>query len=199
MQSVAGYESQATEAATAAKRIDGWFTFAESLELYEMARKGLLISPSILEIGSYKGKSTSVLGRACKDSGYGKVYAVDPHAGHLWQNAPDLPPTLAAFQANIRAAELEQYVVALVMKSAEVHGIDPVGAVFIDGLHDYENVRADFQVATRFLAPGGYISFHDMNENGPFRVVNEALETGLYERVSRVDELGVLRLIKRVP
>ena len=34
--------------------------------------------------------------------------------------------------------------------------------VFVDGLHEYQQVRRDVENALRFIEPGGYIALHDM-------------------------------------
>ena len=33
--------------------------------------------------------------------------------------------------------------------------------MFIDGLHDYANVAMDFHHFERWIAPGGFVAFHD--------------------------------------
>ncbi|MCC9620843.1 class I SAM-dependent methyltransferase [Thalassospira sp. MA62] len=39
---------------------------------------------------------------------------------------------------------------------------DMFDVVFIDGLHEYEQVRRDAENALKFLKPGGWIAFHDL-------------------------------------
>ncbi|MCA6361668.1 MAG: class I SAM-dependent methyltransferase [Bacteroidetes bacterium] len=42
------------------------------------------------------------------------------------------------------------------------------GLVYIDGNHDYDDCRRDFENAHRFLAPGGFILFDDSADGSPF-------------------------------
>ena len=44
--------------------------------------------------------------------------------------------------------------------------------LFIDGNHTYEGVRADFEIYSKFVRPGGIIAFHDIGENEEGGVYN---------------------------
>lgn len=61
----------------------------------------------------------------------------------------------------------------------EVRGIlkgRTVDFLFIDGDHEYEGVRRDFELYEPLVAPGGLIAFHDVNEShwpGVIRLWNE--------------------------
>jgi len=70
----------------------------------------------IVEIGSWKGRSTIVLAAGARAGAGGPVYAVDPHQG-LPQRGGE--PTFAAFQANIAAAGVADLVRPLQQCSAE--------------------------------------------------------------------------------
>ncbi|WP_218280645.1 class I SAM-dependent methyltransferase [Verrucomicrobium spinosum] len=53
--------------------IEGWFTWKEALSLYELA-KALPSNSTVVEIGSWKGRSTYCLAQGLKD---GSVHAID--------------------------------------------------------------------------------------------------------------------------
>src|SRR5256885_7585861 len=61
--------------------VPGWLTDEEGEALYELARvctgKGVIV-----EIGSWKGKSTICLGRGSQAGAALPVYAIGPHAGY---------------------------------------------------------------------------------------------------------------------
>jgi predicted O-methyltransferase YrrM len=64
----------------------------------------------------------------------------------------------------------------------------PFDIVFIDGAHDYESVKADIDVALKFLADDGVLAFHDYRaypgehdgrwDEGVSRAVNELIVDG---------------------
>jgi cephalosporin hydroxylase len=47
-----------------------------------------------------------------------------------------------------------------------------VELLFIDGDHTYEGVTADYQMYKEFVAPGGIIAFHDINDTPHHRALN---------------------------
>src|SRR5271169_2003072 len=65
---------------------------------------------AIVEIGSFKGKSTVMLASVAARYGLGHVVAIDPHAGlsYLGTHVPDQDPTFAEFLASLKSAGVEQ-------------------------------------------------------------------------------------------
>ena len=62
-----------------AREIDGWLTLKEGKLLYNLSKKN--DNGVIVEIGSWKGKSTIYLAHGSKNGKKNKVYAIDPHEG----------------------------------------------------------------------------------------------------------------------
>lgn len=60
--------------------IQGWLQDKEGVSLYKFARFNTP-KPNIVELGSWKGKSTVWLASAIKDRGEGIVYAIDHWKG----------------------------------------------------------------------------------------------------------------------
>ena len=60
--------------------ISGWLTKSEGELLYEKARE-LGVTDTIVEIGSWVGRSTICLAKGVEDGGGAKIYAIDPHTG----------------------------------------------------------------------------------------------------------------------
>jgi len=159
--------------------IEGWVTQEEGQALYSLGRlcaKGNVI----VEIGSWKGKSTIWLGHGTKTSNNIKIYAVDPHTGSA-QTQDVVGPqwTYPEFMSNIKKAGIEDIVVPLVMTSEEAAWDfqEPVGLVFIDGDHDYDMVKLDYEMWFPKLVSGGIMAFHDAAGAwpGPEQVVQEYL------------------------
>jgi len=175
--------------------VRGWFSAAEAREIYRRALEGLRVSPAIVEIGSFYGRSTVVLGTAAKDYGAGRVYAVDPHDPEFGLTLGGRGVSFDEFQKNIRAAGLEGVVRPVVAKSRDAAIPEKAGLVFIDGDHSYAGVSEDYRIALGWLAQGGYISFHDYSANDPdvVRFVDELLAANRAERVSLAGALMTVR------
>jgi MMP 1-O-methyltransferase len=175
--------------------IPGFFSDKEAYEIYKIALFGLEVAPAIVEIGSFHGKSTSVLASACRASGKGRVFAIDPHQGTLFKGTTSTAPSLGFFLANMKRLELMDFVFPVVRTSADAKIPEPVGHLFIDGLHDFESVSADIKNATPWVASGGFVSFHDYwpHDMGVIQAVDDMMKRGGYEYVSQVDRLRTVK------
>jgi len=139
---------------------------------------------SILEIGSFKGKSTVGLASIARHYALGSVVAVDPHTAPS-ETDPSLEgqsSTWEDFLATLRFAGLENHVEA---HRAFSHDLGrtwdrPLRLLWIDGDHTYSGVKLDFDLFSPFLVEGAIIAFHDtLHEfDGPLRVfVDEVLRS----------------------
>lgn len=156
-----------------AEDVEGWLSAGEARLLYSLARecsgKG-----GIVEIGSWKGKSTIILANGSRQGARGRVYAVDPHTGSeehvLIYGKVD---TYGEFLANLRKAGVEDMVVPIRKTSVEAAADFrlPVELIFIDGAHDFASVKNDFEAWFPLLADGGKVVFHDTYWEGPGRFV----------------------------
>lgn len=127
--------------------IEGWLAEEEADLLIAASWRALTLRPGphpVVEIGSYCGRSTVVLGSVLKTLGAEtKVYAIDPHEGQvgaLDQGLSIGSPTLEKFQRNINAAGLGEVIETIQQYSYDVHWGQPISLLLIDGLHDYANV-----------------------------------------------------------
>ena len=186
------------------RAIEGWLEDAEADLLIVTAAKALSELPeaaAMVEIGSYCGRSTVVLGsvlRTLRGAAKAKLYAIDPHDGQvgaLDQGLQQVAPTFETFQRNIATAGLDQWVEPVRQYSFQVAWSKPIGYLFIDGLHDYANVARDFDHFERWVTPGGYVAFHDYADYYPGvkTFVNEILNKGDYEKVHCALSMMVLR------
>lgn len=119
----------------------------------------------IVEIGSWKGRSTIWLGRGSKAGNKVKVYAIDPHTGSsIHRQMYGEVWTFEEFKKNIEAANVDDIVVPIVKTSEEAEkdwNDRPVEFLWIDGNHEYKFVKLDFDKWFPHLINGGTIAFHD--------------------------------------
>jgi predicted O-methyltransferase YrrM len=166
------------EIADMARSIDGWLFEAETVLLYELARKA---DPKgvIVEIGSWKGKSTVCMAKGSEAGSGVKIHAIDPHTGsEEHQVGGKKVWTFDQFKNNIQRMGVENRVVPIVKFSTEaVKDFNlPVSMIFIDGAHDFDSVQKDFEDWYPKVIEGGVIAFHDCSWcSGPRRCVRKAL------------------------
>ena len=186
--------------------IDGWLTVNEAIELYELARSVPDREPVVVEIGSWQGKSTVVLGKGLKDKEGAALCCVDPFnaAGDpsseedYRQRRNETGPVLRErFSDNLARNGVGGLVEVLQGYSHDVvKGFErPIDLLFIDGDHDYPSVLADFRDWTPMVVEGGLICMHDVGNPshcGPQQVVDEELRQG---HVVDVDDGGELALV----
>jgi predicted O-methyltransferase YrrM len=147
--------------------IPGWLTDEEGEALYELARacRGEAV---IVEIGSWKGKSTVCLGLGSRAGASVPVYAIDPHADYRFGD----------FKANVERAGIADLVrpVASLSQSAADDFDKPIELLFVDGSHQYDLVLEDFEKWVPKVVEGGWVAFHDTTWTpGPRRVVGQAI------------------------
>jgi predicted O-methyltransferase YrrM len=145
-------------------------------------------APVIVEVGSWKGRSAVAIGDILRRLSRGKLYAVDPHQGDRGVANRTAEPTLKAFLKNVKAFGLDDVVIPLVCETKDVLWKIPVDMVFVDGLHDYENVKRDFDTFDPHLKLGGLVCFHDYGRRAlpdVTRFVHEVLARDEYAQLFR--------------
>jgi glycosyltransferase involved in cell wall biosynthesis len=184
--------------------IEGWLSEREADLLITTtinACKDLPPPYTIVEIGSYHGKSTILFGNVTKKLFPGtKIYAIDNHDGKLGaadQGLQSFPPSFEFFKTNIEKAGLSEVVELIKDNSYNVSLQVSISLLFIDGLHDYLNVARDFSHFSRWVRPDGYVAFHDYVTYFPgvMKFVRELLATGSYRAVGKADSLIVIQKI----
>jgi predicted O-methyltransferase YrrM len=203
----------APDLARAAAAAKGFMPDDEGTALYETALAYAACGP-VLEVGTYCGKSTVYLGAAARAGGT-TVVTVDHHRGSEehqsgWEyHDPTLVDprtgkidTLGAFRALMAATGLEEHVIAIVGRSADVAKLwrTPLGMLFVDGGHTDTAAQADYEGWARWVAPGGALAIHDVfpdpadGGQAPYRIYRRALDSGAFTE-SRVQ--GSLRVLER--
>jgi hypothetical protein len=151
-----------------------WWLFKHALDLPA--------GSVILEIGSFRGRSTACLALGCLGSDK-RVYAVDTFNG----NDVDFSERdfFATFKSNLDSVGLFKYVRPVVSTSGEAAKSwnTPIDMLFIDGSHAFDDVAGDFQGFYPHVKDGGLIAFHDVVETWPdvVRCWKELAEPNLTE------------------
>ncbi len=133
----------------------------------------------ILEIGSFKGKSTVILARAASLAGNARVVAVDPLTSPSVTD-PDLrgeESCLKEFQSNLQRARVSDAVEFHQTFSFELakEWNRPIRLLWIDGDHTYAGTKIDFDLFSPFLSAGAIVAVHDVlhEYEGSLRVFME--------------------------
>jgi MMP 1-O-methyltransferase len=194
-----------------AEQVQGFMPPDEGRALYDAALRFLNGGVGV-EIGTYCGKSTLLLGAAAqqRDS---VLYTVDHHHGSeehqpgweyhdtsLVDDVTGLFDTLPTLRRTLDAAGLDDHVVAVVGKSPVVARgwRSPLQFLFIDGGHSEKAANEDFEGWAMWVGVGGALAIHDVfpdpRDGGrpPFHIYCRAVESGQFREVSATGSLRVL-------
>ena len=169
-----------------ANQIPGMLSFREGLQLYQLAK---LARVAIVEIGSYKGRSTTFLGRGSKVGNKAPIWAIDHFTGSYEHRsrAEGKINTRDEFDRNMTNVGLIEDIKVINKPSSKAindkGSPDKIDLLFIDGAHDYNSVLEDVHKWSPLLTKGGIIAFHDTFRawpDGPRRVASELLKGGDY-------------------
>jgi hypothetical protein len=136
---------------------------------------------AIVEIGSFKGKSTVMLATVAKHYGLGPVVAIDPHNFnsvelHEHRTSPD-SSSYEEFLRNLEKAGVSDYVEPHRAYSGDMATAwnRPIRFLWIDGDHSYKGAKTDFDGYSPYVTPHGVVAFHDALHEfaGPLRVFVE--------------------------
>lgn len=156
------------EAERKAEPVDGFISVDEGRLLYSLAER----SPGpVVEVGSWKGKSTIWLAIGARSGPGRKVFAVDPHEGSQDHREKNEESTLGEFWRNMAQAGIGN-VIPLVMTSEGARDLVPcpVGMVFLDGPTEGEEIIGEIDRWLECIGPGGIIALHDtVSMRGPQR------------------------------
>ena len=182
------------------RNIEGWLTSREAVALYRLARRSAPGS-KIVEIGSWKGKSTYCLAKGLRE---GVIFAIDPfdgsgETGNRYDALKGEIPLLRQFRANLDRHDLLRKVEIKVGPSSKFSGsIKDIDILFIDGDHSIEGCANDFNAYSPDVKAKGILAFHDYNARrsdlGPTWVVDHlVVPSGQWTLIERHDSLIVFR------
>ncbi|MHB2022664.1 MAG: class I SAM-dependent methyltransferase [Mycobacteriales bacterium] len=194
-----------------AEEVRGFMPVEEGLALHQAAHDAP--AGTLLEVGSYCGKSSIYLGSAARERG-SVLISVDHHRGSE-ENQPGWAyhdqslvdqvsgriDTLPHLRATLARAGLEEHVIAVVARSSALAQLweRPLALVFIDGGHTEEAASADYDGWAGRVMPGGLLAIHDVfpdptdGGQAPFHVYQRSLADGFVE----ASATGSLRVLRR--
>lgn len=157
--------------------IEGWMQDACISWLTEQARE----SQFIIEVGSWKGKSTAALVEGIDSTG--EIVAVDAWVGvpdpqeNLWYKDPE--DAYQTFLANM-AEPIDKGLLRVLRMQSELAAMTLLAEglswnfIFIDADHSYGGVKADITNYLPLVTHGGIMAGHDWGQDGVTRAVQEA-------------------------
>lgn len=172
---------------------EGHLSPPECQLLFEIASK--VSEGCIVEIGSYRGKSTVALALGSQHGNNAPVYAIEPHELHAGLIGKYGPWDRVEFFKNMLRNNCAE-TVRLLNVSTEVVSKGwkkPISLLWIDGDHRYEGVKRDFESWEPFIMKNSLIAFHDSLRDGPAAVIQEALSSGKYQKLQLVGLTTVLQ------
>jgi predicted O-methyltransferase YrrM len=196
-----------------AEQVQGFMPDDEGRALYDAALRYLDGGVGV-EIGTYCGKSTLLLGAAAQQTD-GVLYTIDHHHGSeehqagweyhdasLVDAVTGLFDTLPTFRRTLDAAGLDDHVVTIVGKSPIVARgwRSPLQFLFIDGGHSEAAATEDFDGWAKWVNIGGALVIHDVfpdpadGGRPPYLIYCRAIDSGQFREISA---LGSLRLLER--
>lgn len=197
----------------AARAAIGFMPHDEGLALTEIAAKYVTAGP-VLEVGSYRGKSTLYLVAGVRQAGIrSAVITVDHHRGSEehqpgWEyhdeslvDKTGKLDTLPSLRATLADAGAEDEVIVIVGRSADVARrlTGPFGMVFIDGGHTEAAAITDYESWSPHVAVGGALAIHDVfpdpadGGQAPHHIYQRALGSGEFTEAGVAGSLRVLQ------
>jgi predicted O-methyltransferase YrrM len=158
--------STLADALAALEGVEGWMTDAQAAALWQ-AGAGVPEGGTIVEIGSYHGRSTVVLARAVGERA--RITAIDPHAGNdrgpqqIEGTSDEGEADHQRFLRTLREAGIADRVRHVRMPSERaLHQVEgSIDVLYVDGAHRYGPARDDIARWGARVAPGGLMLVHD--------------------------------------
>lgn len=180
--------------------IEGWMTHAQGRRLWDAAAR-VPEGGRIVEIGSFRGRSTVVLATAAAPSV--EVIAIDPHAGNdrgpqeIDGFVEEAAGDHEAFRANLEQAGVSARVRHVRAMSDAAHGAvsGPIDLLYVDGAHRFGPARADLRDWGARVRGGGTLVVHDSFSSigVTLAILRELTFTGRFRYVGRTRSLAEFR------
>jgi predicted O-methyltransferase YrrM len=194
--------SRVPEEIAAFDKIEGFLRPSEATALFHFASK-LKKGATIVEIGSWKGKSTYCLARGLRN---GKIFAIDPFdasgepgSAEIYKKEKGPTELITQFKQRMTDLGVMEKIEILHGYSAEFKDrFETIDLLFIDGDHSIEGCKADFDYFAKAIVRGGYIMFHDYyperDELGPTWVIKNLIaKNDSFEYVALVESMWIGR------
>jgi GR25 family glycosyltransferase involved in LPS biosynthesis len=142
-----------------------WFSYPN---LYKDIVESLEDGDIIVEVGAWKGRSTSFLAVEIANSKKNvSLYVVDTWKGSLEHEGCDLDSLYFTFIENMKAVEKYYFPLHITSEEASKKFKDnSLKFVFLDASHEYEDVKKDIQNWLPKVKVGGILAGHDYYVDG---------------------------------
>jgi predicted O-methyltransferase YrrM len=191
-------ECAAKDVVFAASQVEGWLTDEQAHQLWHSAAP-LEPKQRIVEIGSFRGRSTIALALAAPEGV--EILAIDPHSGvdrapqqstlNLEVGAEDAE----VFASNLRRFGVTDKVSHIQKESARALGDvpRPVDVLFIDGAHGFRSARQDIVFYGDLVPDGGTMLIHDSFSSAgvTLALMSTLFSSGRFRYVGRTGSLAV--------
>lgn len=174
---------------------EGMICFDEALLLYHLSRQ--VTRGCIVEVGSYRGRSTVFLARGSLDGNIVPVYAIDPHRDYVGVLGGVFGPKDRGCFFKAMLDNKCSEIVRLINLSSEMisnESLENISLLWLDGDHSYSGVKRDFECWKPRLFLDAFIAFDDANDPtlGPRMLINELVATEEYEEVFQMGRMSVV-------
>ena len=146
--------------------VEGWLSEDQARRLWDAA-VAVRGGGQIVEIGSFRGRSTIVLSRAAAEGV--RIVAIDPHGGGD-RGPQEISPDKVrgdednrVFRANLEGAGVNGRVRHVRLLSDQAHSeVDgPIDMLYVDGAHRFKPARDDIAAWGARVPVGGTLLVHD--------------------------------------
>ncbi|WFU83904.1 class I SAM-dependent methyltransferase [Bradyrhizobium sp. CIAT3101] len=137
--------------------ITGYLRRGDALKLYELAFRA---PGDVLEAGTNKGLSTSILAQAVHDRGHGSIETIELDRGNSVEAERNLAGRPGSERVTFTVSDATRR-----MNELAVQG-KTYGFIFIDHWHGYRATVDAAELAKELLVDGGFVMFHDFLDPG---------------------------------
>ncbi|HVA31712.1 MAG TPA: class I SAM-dependent methyltransferase [Gaiellaceae bacterium] len=144
-----------------ALKIEG-FTKQSELELLQRLAASMPEDAVVIEVGSFRGRSTVAIAEGLAQLERPRLVAVDTFAGDPgWENIAKVDDARRLFDRNTAGIAFLEVIQEESVRASGHIADSSVDWVFIDALHDYRSVRDDIRAWAPKLKPDALMSGHD--------------------------------------
>lgn len=196
------------------KDVKGFLSDKEAKKLQELFLKVHHLG-SVLEIGTYCGKSALNFSEVAKDVN-GLIYTIDHHTGseehqrgeeyhdsELFDERLKKFNTLPEFLNNLKSKKMAKFIIPIIDKSQNASNFfsEKISLLFIDGGHSFETALSDYNVWKDKICVDGLLVIHDVFPNPkdggrpPYEIYTLARESKEFNDLGIYETLGILKKV----
>ena len=196
------------------KDVKGFLSDKEAKKLQELFLKVHHLG-SVLEIGTYCGKSALNFSEVAKDVN-GLIYTIDHHTGseehqrgeeyhdsELFDERLKKFNTLPEFLNNLKSKKMAKFIIPIIDKSQNASNFfsEKISLLFIDGGHSFETALSDYNVWKDKICADGLLVIHDVFPNPkdggrpPYEIYTLARESKEFDDLGIYETLGILKKV----